>query len=47
MRREFQLRFPRGRGLAIPTCITAPRNRKLAISFEVGGGKHVSAIPRA
>ena len=36
MRREYRERFPRHRGLAIPTCI---------ISFEVGGGENVPGIP--
>ena len=44
------------RGLAIPTCITARgwrtcrdtcRDRKLAVSFEVGGGENVPSIPGA
>ena len=47
-------RFPRHRGLAIPTYITARawrtchdacRNRELAVSFEVGGGENVPGIP--
>ena len=48
MRRECRERFPRHRGLAIPTYITARawrncraacRDRYLVISFEVGGGE--------
>ena len=48
MRREYRKRFPRHRGLAIPTCITARashtcrdsyRDRLLAVSFDVGGGE--------
>ena len=42
MRRECQERFPRHRGLAIPTCITAR-----AVSYEVGGGENVPGIPGA
>ena len=46
--------FPRHRGLAIPTCITARasrtcrgacRDRYLAVFFEVGGGEIVPGIP--
>ena len=46
MRRECRERFPRHRGLVIPTCITARacrtrrdacRDRYLAVSLEVGG----------
>ena len=56
MRRECRERFPRQRGLAIPTCITARawrmcrdacRDRKLAVCFEVGGEENVPGIPRA
>ena len=56
MHRECRERFPRHRGLAIPTCITARasrtfrdawRDRYLAISFEVGGGENVPGIPGA
>ena len=56
MRRECRERFPRHRGLAIPTCITARawrtrrdacRERWLAVSFEVGGGKNVPGTPGA
>ena len=56
MRRECRERFPRHRGLAIPTCITARawrtcrdacRDRWLAVSFEVGGGEYVPSIPGA
>ena len=48
MRWECQERFPRQRGLAIPTCITARarrtgrdacRGRYLAVSLKIGGGK--------
>ena len=48
--------FPRHRELAIPTCITARawrtcrdvcRDRKLAVSFEVGGGENVPGLPGA
>ena len=47
-------RFPHHRGLTIPTCITARawrmrrdayRDRYLAVSFEVVGGKNVPGIP--
>ena len=50
MRRECRERFPRHRGLAIPTCITARawrmcrdacRGRWLAVSIEVGCGERV------
>ena len=50
MHRECRERFLRHRGLAIPTCIMARasrtcsdacRDRRLVISFEVGGGKNV------
>ena len=50
MRREC---FPRHRGLAIPTCITACasrtcrdacRDRLLAVPFEVGGGETIPGI---
>ena len=56
MRRECRDRFPRHRRLAVPTCITARawrtchcacRDRLLAVSFEVGGGENVPAIPGA
>ena len=49
MRRECRERFPRHRGLAIPTCIAARacRDRKLPVSFEVGGGENVPGIPVA
>ena len=56
MHRECQERFPRHRGLAVPKGITAPawrtcrdacRDRKLAVSFEVGGGENVPGIPDA
>ena len=56
MRLEYRERFPRHCGLAIPTCITARalrtcrgacRDRKLAVSFEVGGGENVLVIPGA
>ena len=54
MRRERRERFPRHRGLAIPTCTTARawrtccdacRDRELAVSLEVGGGENVPGIP--
>ena len=54
MRREGRERFPRIRVLAIPTCITARawrtcrdacRDRYLAISVEVGGGKTFPTFP--
>ena len=47
MRRECRERFPRHRGWAIPTCITARashtcrdacRDQEQAVSFEIGGG---------
>ena len=53
---ECRERLPSHSGLAIPTCITARawrtcldacRDRWLAISFEVGGGKNVPGIPGA
>ena len=53
MHRECRERFPRHRGLAIPTCIMARarrtcrdacRDRLLAVSFEVGGGGNVPSI---
>ena len=53
---ECSERFPRNRGLAMPTCITARtwrtcrdacRDRQLAVSFEVGGGENVPGIPGA
>ena len=56
MRRECRERFPRHRGLAIPTCITARawrtcrgacRDRLLVVSFEVGGWENVPGIPGA
>ena len=56
MRRKCRERFPRHRGLAIPTCITARarrtcrdacRDRKLSVSFEVDGGENVPGIPGA
>ena len=56
MRRDCRERFPRHRGLAIPTCITARasrmcgdacRDRYLAVSFDVGGGESVLGIPDA
>ena len=56
MRRECRERFPRHRGLAIPTCITARawrtchdacRDRLLAVSFEVGGVENVPGFPGA
>ena len=56
MHRECRKRFPRHRGLAIPTCITARvwrtcrdacRDRWLAVSFEVGGRGSVPGIPVA
>ena len=54
MRRECRERFPRQRGLAIPTCITARawrtcrdayRDRWQVVSIEVGGGKTFPAFP--
>ena len=56
MHRECRERFPRHCWLAIPTYITARasrtcrdacRNRKLAVSFEIGGGENVPGIPGA
>ena len=56
MRRECRERFPRHRGLAIQTCITARawrtcrdacRDRQLAVSLEVGDGENVPGIPGA
>ena len=56
MRQDCRERFPRHRGLAIPTCITARashtcrdacRDRLLAVSFEVGGGENAPGIPGA
>ena len=56
MRRECRERFPRHRGLAIQTCITARasrtcrdacQGRSLAVSFEVGGRENVPGIPGA
>ena len=50
MRRECRERIPRHRGLEIPTCIMARTwrrcrdacwDRKLALSFEVGGGYNI------
>ena len=55
MHRECRERFPRHRGLVIPTCITARvwrtwrdacRDRYLAVSFEVGGGEKRSRHSR-
>ena len=55
-RRECRERFPRHRGLAIPTCITARawrscrdacRDRLLADSIQVGDGENVPGIPGA
>ena len=55
-RREYWRRFPRHRGLAIPTCMTARawrtcrhacRYHWLAVSFEVGSGENYSCIPGA
>ena len=40
-------RFPRHRGLTWRTCRDACRDRWLAVSFEVGGGKNVPGIPGA
>ena len=54
MRRENRECFPRQRGLAIPTRLTARawrkyrdafRDHKLAVSIEVGGGENVRGIP--
>ena len=56
MRRESREHFPRHLRLAIPTCITARawrmcrdacRDRQLAVSFDVDGGKNLSGIPSA
>ena len=56
MHRECRKRFPRQRDLAIPTCIMARawstchdacQGRKLAVTFEVGGGRSVPGIPAA
>ena len=53
MHRECRERFPRRRGLAIPTCITARasrdacRDRYPVVSFEIGGGENVPGIPGA
>ena len=56
MHREYREHFPRHRGLAIPTCITARawltccvacRDRKLAVSFDVGGWENIPDIPGA
>ena len=56
MRREWRERFPRRRGLAIPTCITARawrtcrdafRDRLQAVSLEVGSGENLPGIPGA
>ena len=56
MRWECRERFPRHRGFAIPTCITARssrtycdarRDRYLVIFFEVGGEENVLDIPGA
>ena len=53
MRQEYLERFPRHRGYAIPTCITARawrtcrgafRDRLLAVAFGVGGGENVFGI---
>ena len=53
MRRECRERFPRHRGLAIPTsikarvwraCRDASTDRWLAVSFEVSGGENVPGI---
>ena len=54
MRRECREGFPRYRGLAIPTYITARawrtcrdacRDRLLAVSFEIGVGETFPAFP--
>ena len=52
--RECRERFPRHRGLALETCITAWStcrdacgDRWLSDSFEVGGGENVPGIPSA
>ena len=56
MRRECRERFPRHRGLAIPTCITARasrtcrdacQDRLLRVPFEVSGGENFPGIPGA
>ena len=56
MRRKCRERFPRPRGLAIPTCITAHASRTcydacldrlLVVSLEFGGGENVPGIPGA
>ena len=53
-RTQTYIRFPRHRRLVIPTCITghawrmcryACRDRKLTVSFEVGGGENFPGIP--
>ena len=55
MRRECRERFPRHQGETVPTCITARasrtsrdacRDRKLMVSFEVGGGRKRSRYSR-
>ena len=54
MRRECQEHFPYHLGLAIPTsiaarawrtCRDACRDRKLAVSFEISGGRNVPGLP--
>ena len=49
MRRECLERFPRHRGLAIPTCTCRDvfQDRKLAVSFEMGPGENATGIPGA
>ena len=56
MHRECRERYPRHRGLAIPTSITARawltccdacRDRQLTVSFEVLGGENIPGIPGA
>ena len=56
MHRDSRGYFTCRHGLAIPTCITARarrtcrgacRDRKPAVSFEVGGGENVPGIPGA
>ena len=56
MRRQCRERFPRHRGLAIQTCITARawrtghdawRDRYLTFAFEVGGVENFPGIPAA
>ena len=47
MRRECRERFPRHRGLAIPTCITARVWRNQVVTFEVSGRENVPGIPGA